>query len=170
MFETLQNFAEIGIAIAGFSAIASALGSRVVGRWSSGDRIALLSLLETSAFVVCFALIPQVLDQIMRNERTLWVSCNLAYVSTHAFHCFVQARRAITLRAAGEEVYPVVRRVGRVLFIGAILLIGTQAAFVIFGNPEQLRFIYLAVLMWHSCVAGIMFGSLILRLLESDAA
>lgn len=69
MFETLRNFAEIGIAIAGFSAIASTLRSRISGSWPEGDRLALLSRLETSALVVFFALAPQVLDQIVKDER-----------------------------------------------------------------------------------------------------
>ncbi len=124
------------------------------------------SLLETSALVVFFALIPQVLEQILRNERTLWASCNLAYVATHAFHFFVQVRRTIPRRAAGEAY----RLMARLLFGGAILLIGTQAAVAAVGDCDQLRFIYLVVLTWHSSVAAVMFGTLILRFLESDAA
>ncbi len=170
MFEALRTFAEVGIAIAGFSAIASALRSRVAGPWSGGDRIALLSLLETSALVVFFALIPQVLDQILTNDRILWVICNLAYVATHAFHCFVQVRRSIPLRAAGEPHLPLGLSTARAPFLGAILLIGTQIAVAAFGNSDQLRFTYLVVLTWHSCVAGAMFGALILRILKSDAA
>ena len=119
--------------------------------------------------VVFFALTPQVLDQILRSERALWTSTNLAYVAAHAFHCFVQAGRATPLRAAGEGP-PVGRVAARALFLGAILLIGTQVALAGFGNPDQLRFIYLVVLTWHSCVAGVMFGALILRFLQSDAA
>jgi hypothetical protein len=170
MFETLRNFAEIGIAIAGFSAIASALRSRGAGPWSAGDRVAFLSLLETSALVVFFALTPQVLDQIVENEHALWVGSNLAYAATHAVPCFVQVRRIIPLRAAGEAHHPVHRSAGRALFLGAILLIVTQVALATFGSSEQLRFVYLVLLAWHSCVAGVMFGALILRFLENDAA
>jgi hypothetical protein len=103
MFETLRNFAEIGIAIAAFSAIAA-------------------------------------------------------------------VRRIIPLRAAGGPPRPVSRSAGRALFLGGILLIGTQAALAAFGDSDQLRFIYLVVLTWHSCIAGVMFGALILRFLKNDAA
>jgi hypothetical protein len=170
MFETLRNFAEIGVAIAGFSAIASALRSRGSGRWPEGERVALLSLLETSALVVFFALVPQVLGEILINQRALWASSNLAYAATHSLHCFIQVRRSVPLRAAGETALPLRLSAGRALFLGAILLIGTQTGLAAFGNPEQLRFIYLVALTWHCCVAGAMFGSLILRFLKGDAA
>lgn len=82
VFETLRNFAEIGIAIAGFSAIASALSSRISGSWSERDRLALLSLLETSALVVFFALVPQVLRELSSSDHALWVGSNLLYAGT----------------------------------------------------------------------------------------
>jgi hypothetical protein len=41
--------------------------------------MALLALLETAAWIVFFALMPQVLHLILRNERTLWVSRNLEH-------------------------------------------------------------------------------------------
>jgi hypothetical protein len=170
MFETLRNFAEIGIAIAGFSAIASTLRPRVSGSRSEGDRLALLTLLETSALVVFSALIPQVLDQIMRNERALWVSSNLTYVAMHSFHYFIGARRIIPLRATGEIPSSLSPSADRALFFGGILLIGTQIALAAFGDSDQLRFMYLVVLTWHSCVAGAMFGALVLQFLKSDAA
>ena len=170
MFETLRNFAEIGIAIAGFSAIASALRSRVSGSWAEADRLALLSLLETSALVVFFALTPQVLGQLLKDDHALWVSANLAYVAVHSLHYFIGARRLIPLRAAGESFSPLGTAAGSTLFLGGIVLIGTQTVLVAFGDPSQLRFIYLVLLTWHSCVAGAMFGALILRFLEADAA
>lgn len=169
MFETLRNFAEIGIAIAGFSAIASTLRSRISGSWPEGDRLALLSLLETSALVVFFALAPQVLDQIVKNERALWVSSNLTYVAVHSFHYFIGARRIIPLRAAGETVNPLSPAAGGVLFVGGILLIGTQIVLSAFGDSDQLRFIYLVALTWHVCVAGAMFGALILLFFKGKA-
>ena len=88
----------------------------------------------------------------------------------HALHCFVQGRRAVSLRAAGGPQPIVGGLAGRALFMSAILLIGTQVAVTAVGSPDQLRFIYLVVLTWHSCVAGVMFGALILRFLKSDAA
>ncbi len=167
MFETLRNFAEIGIAIAGFSAIAATLRSRVSGPWAEADRLALLSLLETSALVVFFALLPQVLEQIMRNERALWVGANLAYAAAHSFHYVLGARRIIPLRAAGENANPLSTASGTVLFLGGLLVIAAQVAFAVFGGLDSLRFIYLVSLTWHSCVAGAMFGALILLFLEA---
>lgn len=168
--ETLRNFAEIGIAIAGFSAIAAALRSRVSDAWSEAERLALLSLLETSALVVFFALVPQVLGQILTSEHALWVSSNLMYAAVHSFHYFIQVRRVVPATATGGAPRPVGRATGWTLFLGGILLIGAQVALAAYGDLDQLRFIYLLVLTWHSCVAGVMFGTLILRFLRSDAA
>ncbi len=170
MFETLRNFAEIGIAIAGFSAIASALSARLSGSWSEADRLAILSLLQTSAMVVFFALLPQVLNQVVNDERTLWVSSNLAYVSVHALHYIIGTKQLAPLRSAGVDLNPLGPSIGGILFVGGILLIGTQVGLSIFGDSAWLRFVYLVGLAWHSCVAGAMFGVLVLRSLRSDTA
>ncbi len=170
MFETLRNFAEIGIAIAGFSAIASALRARGSGAWSERDRLALLSLLETSALVVFFAIVPQVLDQILGDERSLWVASNLGYAAAHTLHYFVQLRRILSSRAAGAQISPLSRSAGGALFLGGILLIVAQVALAAFGDSAQLRFVYLLVLAWHASVAGVMFGALIFRYLSGDSA
>ena len=59
---------------------------------------------------------------------------------------------------------------GGALFATGVLLIVTQAVVAAVGSADQLRFIYLVLLTWHSCVAGVMFGALILRFLKSDAS
>ncbi len=170
MFETLRNFAEIGIAIAGFSAIASALRARASAAWSRADRLAFLSLLETSAMVVFFALAPQVLQQIVGDERALWAGSNLAYATVHSLHYVIQTRRLGPLGAADDTLRPVSLRAGGALFVGGILLIAAQLALAAFGDAPQLRFVYLVALGWHACVAGVMFGALILRFVQSDEA
>lgn len=164
MFETLRNFAEIGIAIAGFSGITSALRSRAAGSWSPDDRLALLSLLETSALVVFFAVLPQVLQQLLQDGQTLWVVSNLVYAAAHASHYVVHGRRIARL----GSVRPVGQGAGWALFLGGLLVIGAQVALVVVGDSAQLRFIYLVGLTWHSCVAGVMFGALILRFLRDE--
>ncbi len=168
MFETLRNFAEIGIAIAGFSGITAALRSRVSGSWSADDRLALLSLLETSALVVFFAIAPQVLQEILQEEQRLGVLANLLYAAVHGCHYVVHGRRMARLSADGQRVQPVSQLAGWTLFLGGLLLIAAQVALVVFGDVAELRFIYLVGLTWHSCVAGLMFGALILRFLESE--
>ena len=170
MFETLRNFAEIGIAIAGFSGITSALRARASGAWSTDDRLALISLLETSALVVLFALAPQVLQPIVEDGDALWVVSNLTYAAVHSLHYVVHASRLWRLGSAGQQLRPVSRPAGWVLFVGGLLLIGTQVGLAFFGGSGQLQFIYLVVLTWHSCVAGVMFGALILRSLGGNAA
>ena len=47
MFETLQNFAEVSIAVAGFSGIAATLGAASRGSWKEEKRRFFEMLLET---------------------------------------------------------------------------------------------------------------------------
>ncbi len=50
-----------------------------------------------------------------------------------------------------------------------IALIAAQLIVTAVGDLETLEFVYVVVLGWHTCVAAIMFGVLILRAFERDA-
>ena len=70
--ELLTTFAELGVAVAGFSGIVVVLGER--GRRASpADRTLLGVLLWASAGVVLWALAPLLLSSAHVSERTTWV-------------------------------------------------------------------------------------------------
>lgn len=170
MFETLRNFAEIGIAIAGFSGITAAIGSRSLASWSSAERLQMLSLLETAGLVVLFSLVPQVLHRVLESDQHLWTTSNGLYAVTHAAHSLLAVRRGRSIarlgpaRAASET-----RRYAPFMWAG-VALIAVQLGVTAFGDLASLEFVYLIVLSWHACVSAIMFGFLILRAFERDAA
>jgi len=167
VFETLRNFAEIGIAIAGFSGIVAALGSRPLSAWSLLKRERLLILLETAGFVVLFALVPQVLSQLRFTELSLWRTCNLLYVAAGASHAALTIFRARRQLAQGA----ISTREPLLLPIAiGILLILAQLAVLVFGDLDHLKFIYLLLLSWHAFCAAVLFVNLILRAFDRDAA
>ena len=170
MFETLRNFAEIGIAIAGFSGITAAIGSRSLTSWSSAERMQMLSLLETAGLVVFFSLVPQVLHRVLESDQHLWTVSNGLYAMTHVGHCFLAANRGRSL--ALQQPAGVASETRRYfpLMWGGIALIAIQLIATAVGDLETLEFVYLIVLGWHTCVAAIMFGVLILRAFERDVA
>lgn len=170
MLETLRNFAEVGIAIAGFSGITAAIGSRSFTSWSSVERVQLLSLLETAGLVVLFSLVPQMLRPILDSEQHLWITSNGLYALAHIAHSVLSVRRGRRLSAqAPAQAASLTRRYVALHWTG-IGLIVAQLLVVAAGGLRSLQFVYLLVLGWHSCVAAIMFGSLILRAFESDPA
>ncbi len=59
--DVLRTFAELGIALAGFSGVVVALGRRSVAEWMLLDGLPTHIPLELSGLVVAFALLPSVL-------------------------------------------------------------------------------------------------------------
>ncbi len=60
--DILQTFAEVGVAIAGFTGVVFFLGNRVDGEWSRAERLQFRILVDSSVGVVLFALLPVVLE------------------------------------------------------------------------------------------------------------
>ena len=60
--ELLQTFAEVGVAITGFTGVVFVLGGRAAGEWSRAEKIHFRILLGCSVYLVLFALLPVVLE------------------------------------------------------------------------------------------------------------
>ena len=69
--EILQTFAEVGVAIAGFTGVVFVLGNRATGEWPHAERMWFRVLLESSLCVVFFALLPVVLASYL-SSSTVW--------------------------------------------------------------------------------------------------
>ena len=169
MFETLRNFAEIGIAIAGFSGITAAIGSRSLESWSPAERMQLLSLLETAGLVVLFSLVPQVLRRVLESDELLWTVCNGLYAATHVAHSLLAVHRGRGLAPEEQARAAQTRRFVPLMGVGVALIL-VQVAVVVVGSLESLELVYLLVLGWHACVSAIMFGLLVLRAFERNDA
>jgi hypothetical protein len=69
--DILQTFAEVGVAIAGFTGVVFVLGNRATGEWSHAEQMWFRVLLESSLCVVFFALLPVVLASYL-SSSTVW--------------------------------------------------------------------------------------------------
>jgi hypothetical protein len=69
--ETLVGIAEISVALAGFTGVVVAFGSRSHGNWHPGDRLRLNFLLESSLTAGAFALLTLVLVQVSPQSASI---------------------------------------------------------------------------------------------------
>ena len=74
--EILIGITEIAIALAGFTGVVVAFGSRREGSWHPGDRLRLGFLLEASLTAAGFALLGLLLVSTELNQATAWVLCS----------------------------------------------------------------------------------------------
>jgi len=74
--ETLIGIAEIAVALAGFTGVVVAFGSRNEGSWHPGDRLRLNFLLESSLTAGGFALLTLVMLQVFAEE--IAIPCAMA--------------------------------------------------------------------------------------------
>ena len=70
--EILIGIAEIAIALAGFSGVVAAFGSRSKGAWHPGDRLRLGFLLEASLTAAGFALLALLVLSAVEDEALTW--------------------------------------------------------------------------------------------------
>tara|TARA_R110002072_G_scaffold977_16_gene8094 strand:- start:1426 stop:1914 length:489 start_codon:yes stop_codon:yes gene_type:complete len=155
MIDTLQNFAEVGVALAGFSAIAAALNPKVDLSPGSTERTSLQTLLECAGLVVLFSLLPQILVQAPIGETSLWRAALLVYGICHAVHCIVVFRR---IHLHGSVVGFI-----RSLELIAVIVVIAQLVYGLSGSSEMVKLVYLAALLWHILVAAMSFGGVIMR-------
>ncbi len=154
MLDTLQNFAEVGVALAGFSGIVSAVRARSL---SPRERDHLVALLMTSGIVVAFALVPQVLTPLLEEGRQLWFVSSLLYFVVHLIHYGLTASKMLRAIASSRQDTIRKRDAYAAGTIASVLLVG-QAAAILFGTAPHLRFIYLLILLWHPGIAMARFG------------
>ena len=154
MLDTLRNFAEVGVAVAGFSAIAVALNRDLASTPDSSERGGLHTLLETAGLVVLFALVPQVLEQAPVSEAALWRSALLGYGLVHLGHAMIIGVRNGARRATVPF--------APALFAGGLVVLASQLLVGAFGSLDWVRFVYLVALGWHTLIAAISFAGLIL--------
>ena len=70
--ELLVGYAEIATALAGFTGVVVAFGSRSQGTWHPGDRLRLVFLLEASLTAGGFSLLALVLLSSLENNHLAW--------------------------------------------------------------------------------------------------
>ena len=141
--QVLTLLVELGVAIAGFSAIVVALDQRPVRRWRRIRRDGLRSLLQVSGVVIVFSLAPLVLGRWFA-EPAVWGWLLLAYGVIHVADVL-----SFLLRHTAET--PTSAKAGaRVGLMIAVL----QVATALLASPEVAEMAYVAVLFWHLAIAA----------------
>ena len=77
--ETLIGITEIAVALAGFTGVVVAFGSRREGAWDPGDRLRLGFLLEASLTAAGFALLGLLLYATDLSQSNSWLLCSLLW-------------------------------------------------------------------------------------------
>jgi hypothetical protein len=92
--ETLIGIAELAVALAGFTGVAVAFGSRDHGSWHPGDQLRLSFLLESSLTAAGFALLTLVLLHLFPESNTLpWIVASLLWASFMPWSLYSSHRR-----------------------------------------------------------------------------
>ncbi len=160
LFDTLQNFAEVGIAVAGFSGIAAALDSKSGETWADAKVVGLRLLLETAGLVVFFAFVPQVLDRASLPDSTIWRVAAGAYALAHLAHGRTVMRRMKQSRRRPEPSPP-----SWALYVGMLVILA-QGVSVVLASTEHVQLVYLCALGWHTFVAALSFAMLLFASVE----
>jgi hypothetical protein len=161
--DKLATFAEIGVAIAGFSGIVAALGRDSYEAWSPSRQRLMTLLLETAGLCVFFSITPLVLGELTVSEPVLWRISAALFAAAHAYHMVLIERRGTSADAAVSSVR------SKVPFV-AIPVLSAQVISVFVGNLVLLKFAYLLALAWHVAGGALSFGLLLLVHLRQDAA
>jgi hypothetical protein len=160
---TLSTFAEVGIALAGFSGVVVALGRRALGEWVPVDRLRSTTLVTLSLLLVVFSLLPLVLEPLDLSELTSLRLCNGLFAAGHASVVYSSVIRLRQFRAAGET------STWARLSIGAGV-IACQAFASVGASLPASQFIYLAALTWVLAMGVIDFGLLLLPPTDRNGA
>lgn len=163
MNEKLSTFAEVGVAIAGFSGVVAALGRNSFDSWPLAKRRIMALLLETSGLVVAFSIVPLVLEELQFSERVLWRTSAGLYVAAHLGHAVILARR-------GTRLVSHLTLVRARWYAAAVPVLLLQGVSVVVGGLVLLKSVYLLALTWHVLGSAVAFAILLTGRFDQDAA
>jgi len=155
--DALRTFAELGIALAGFSGIVAVLGRRSQGEWTALERARLFALLSTSLGVTFFSVLPELVRGAddprfwMRFGHALLVGYQIAAIGfyfsrANPRHHQLFADRAVAVSLTG---------------LGFVVLLG-QTAVVLGLLPSAAENLYIGALVYLLLVGSANFVLLLL--------
>ena len=120
--ETLIGIAEISVALAGFTGVAVAFGSRDRGTWHPGDRMRLNFLLESSLSAGGFALLSLVLLNVFpESETTAWAIGSFSWSSFMVWSLYSSHLRIRKNRLEHDDVDQLANQVVLVVFVVLVI-------------------------------------------------
>jgi len=154
--ETLVGVTEIAVALAGFTGVAVAFGSRDRGGWHPGDRLRLNFLLESSLTAGGFALLTLILLYgIPASNEFAWVTGSLCWALFMPWSLYSSHRR---IQDNQQRHGDIDQSANRVVFVIFSLLVLVQIGNVIFWKEFAPLF---AALCFNLAGAAMQFVRLI---------
>ena len=120
--ELLIGIAEIATALAGFTGVVVAFGSRSQGAWHPGDRLRLIFLLEASLTAAGFALLGLLALSAMKNEALAWSLLSGSWACATAISLWVSRVRIRTNLDVHDDVDKIANRATTLLFISVAII------------------------------------------------
>ncbi len=127
--ETLVGIAALAVALAGFTGVVVAFGSRSAGGWHAGDRLRLAFLLEASLTAGGFSILALVLVYAVGDATDIaWCVTSTAWAAFMLGSLYSSRRR---IRTNQDEHGDIDQLTNRLVFVGFALLIVVQVVNVV---------------------------------------
>lgn len=165
--DLLQTFAEVGVALTGFTGIVVVLARRPGGTWLVVELAQLHDLLWSSLNVVFFALLPLVLIQAVSLEATWRIAAGGFALS--GLCAGIKYWRSTRLYDRNVRLPIWSARLSYFLAPVGAGIIGAKFAVAIGFWPDNAAFVYLGALLWSLSIAVINFIFLLLPTREGAA-
>ena len=120
--ELLIGIAEIAIALAGFTGVVVAFGSRSAGAWHPGDRLRLGFLLEASLTAAGFSLFALLMLYAMGEGGMTWAVLSVSWAVYMCASLWASHRRIVESSDAEGDVDTVANRITAALFWALIVV------------------------------------------------
>lgn len=152
--DTLQNLAEVGVAITGFAGIVAAVAHSATGSWSADDRGNFAALVRWSLGATFLAYVPIIFASLGSLVPAPWRISNAIFAVFHGWVFFV------TFKAIRERQIPVPRSGVFFLTVGSIVMVAEMAAAA--GPLSSVASsVYLTATIWFLLLAANRFLALV---------
>jgi len=122
LVELLIGIAEIATALAGFTGVVVAFGSRSEGSWHPGDRLRLVFLLEASLTAGGFSLLALLLIHIASDSHLIWAALSIGWAVFMSCSLWFSHRRISENKDAHGDVDRLANNLTTTAFIALIIL------------------------------------------------
>jgi hypothetical protein len=155
--EYLFTFAEIAVALIGFSGVVTILGHRERGEWQKAEKIRLQALVEPSIVALAGALLPPTLSLVMENTDMLWRLCNLIVLVMHlaGFTAYIRRSRNTDILLSQK------------IMIGVAILVFVTLGLSVLGVISQHQFTFALGLLLGIAVAIFNFSLLLFHIIQT---
>ena len=149
----LLSVSQLGVGLAGFSAVIVTLNPRPIKEWDTTDRLNLRVLVQVSFVVLFFSLFPLVLGISLSDEKVwlygLWLYGVLHLIDVSSFLL---------------KMTPETPAIFRFTAYGGVAVAIVQIAIAWLGDSNTRELTYVATLVWHLYVVFMGFVMLLYKM------